>query len=254
MHTLRLPRTLDELDLDALNRQLHAGEITLDWHDVEPDRLQPQHLLMLFAGLDLTDCYETIGGDAIPEALTNQIYTAFLSMQNSSAPDEDETSSSSYPAPPVWQPEEMPPLAPTSETPEPAPLPASPPATKQPLLVAPSLSRLRDELEEMVIRDLLGPAGGENEEMDEARVRDRYLVGRLAPGKTQTEPEEMEEQLAINETAPDEGATEAEAAQKPTFSPASIGLSFCVDRDTPELRVTARWGHYMRAKSETLTT
>jgi hypothetical protein len=31
----------------------------------------------------------------------------------------------------------------------------------------------------MVIGDLLGPAGGDNEEMTEATVRDRYIVGVL---------------------------------------------------------------------------
>src|SRR5947209_16991085 len=40
---------------------------------------------------------------------------------------------------------------------------------------------LRGELERMVVADLLGPAGGEAEELDERNVRDRYLVGVLAP-------------------------------------------------------------------------
>src|SRR5260221_588604 len=44
---------------------------------------------------------------------------------------------------------------------------------KKPLLVAPSPAAMRDELEELVIRDLLGPAGGEEEEVDEARLRER---------------------------------------------------------------------------------
>ena len=33
---------------------------------------------------------------------------------------------------------------------------------------------LRTELHKMVVADLLGPAGGENEEVDEATVRSRY--------------------------------------------------------------------------------
>jgi len=33
----------------------------------------------------------------------------------------------------------------------------------------------------MVIGDLLGPAGGESEELTERTVRDRYIVGVLAP-------------------------------------------------------------------------
>lgn len=52
---------------------------------------------------------------------------------------------------------------------------AQPPATS-----IPSQSQLRAELETMVLGDLLGPAGGESEELTERNVRDRYLVGVLA--------------------------------------------------------------------------
>lgn len=45
----------------------------------------------------------------------------------------------------------------------------------------PSPMQLRAALEEMVVKDLLGPAGGPNEEVYERNVRDRYLVGVLAP-------------------------------------------------------------------------
>ena len=40
---------------------------------------------------------------------------------------------------------------------------------------------LRAELEAMVRRDLLGPAGGPEEEVDERAVRGRYILGLLAP-------------------------------------------------------------------------
>jgi hypothetical protein len=43
--------------------------------------------------------------------------------------------------------------------------------------------RLRAELEAMVLGDLLGPAGGPDEELTERTVRDRYLVGVLAPSR-----------------------------------------------------------------------
>ena len=46
-------------------------------------------------------------------------------------------------------------------------------------LQGPSHHTLREELQEMVVKDLLGPAGGPEEEVDEARVSDRYLVGTL---------------------------------------------------------------------------
>ena len=49
--------------------------------------------------------------------------------------------------------------------------------------LAPSHHAVRAELESMVLKDLLGPAGGEHEEITERSVRDRYLVGVLAPSK-----------------------------------------------------------------------
>jgi hypothetical protein len=45
----------------------------------------------------------------------------------------------------------------------------------------PTAYEIRDELEKAVLADLLGPAGGEEEEVDEDSVSDRYLVGLLAP-------------------------------------------------------------------------
>lgn len=47
-----------------------------------------------------------------------------------------------------------------------------------------SQHQLRAELEAMILGDLLGPAGGENEELVERSVRDRYLVGVLAPSRS----------------------------------------------------------------------
>lgn len=40
---------------------------------------------------------------------------------------------------------------------------------------------LRTELHRMVVADLLGPAGGAAEIVDEQNVRSRYVVGLLAP-------------------------------------------------------------------------
>ena len=47
----------------------------------------------------------------------------------------------------------------------------------------PPQHQLRAELEAMVIRDLLGPAQGPDEELIERSVRERYLVGILAPSR-----------------------------------------------------------------------
>src|SRR6516164_11484131 len=57
----------------------------------------------------------------------------------------------------------------------------------------PSPTKIRDELERMVLNDLLGPVGGPEEEIDEPSVRDRYLVGMLAPKRQELSPEEFDE-------------------------------------------------------------
>ena len=53
------------------------------------------------------------------------------------------------------------------------------------LPAVPSPTQLRAMLEEMVLGDLLGPAGGPDEELTERNVHDRYLVGVLAPRRQQ---------------------------------------------------------------------
>jgi hypothetical protein len=52
----------------------------------------------------------------------------------------------------------------------------------------PSPTKIREELEQMVLKDLLGPVGGPEEEIDEPSVRDRYLVGMLRPSGKNSPP------------------------------------------------------------------
>lgn len=54
---------------------------------------------------------------------------------------------------------------------------------------------IRDELIRMVARDLLGPAGGDEEELDqrEDHVFQRYLVGMLAPKASELPGQQMDE-------------------------------------------------------------
>ena len=54
---------------------------------------------------------------------------------------------------------------------------------------------IRNELTEMVIRDLLGPAGDPNEELNqyEDHAYQRYLVGMLAPRGSEVAGEELDE-------------------------------------------------------------
>jgi len=52
---------------------------------------------------------------------------------------------------------------------------------------------LRTQMHQMVVNDILGPAGGENEELDEESVRSRYIVGLLAPRGQSALPDEQDE-------------------------------------------------------------
>src|SRR4051812_32058363 len=118
----------------------------------------------------------------------------------------------------------------------------------------PSPMKIRDELERMVLADLLGPVGGPEEEIDEPSVRDRYLVGMLAPKRQELSPEEFDELPQGGSGAAEDGSTEVTAPSTKTMFPSSFGMTFCVDLDAKELQLTARWGHYHRDRSATLTT
>ncbi|NTW97857.1 MAG: hypothetical protein HGB28_04830 [Oscillochloris sp.] len=61
------------------------------------------------------------------------------------------------------------------------------------ILSPPSPAALRADLERLVILDLLGPVGGPEEEIAEGGVRDRYLVGMLAPRQQQVAPEQQDD-------------------------------------------------------------
>jgi hypothetical protein len=69
----------------------------------------------------------------------------------------------------------------------------------------PMPSALRAELQRIIVADLLGPVGGEDEELPARRqVRDRYLVGGLAPkGSIGVDPERSVEPVVEGDIAPD---------------------------------------------------
>lgn len=187
--------------------------------------------------MNLVNSIDAIGGDTIPESLIPAIQAAFAYVEAQANPTKKEQES-----PALWLPEVLPSPS-LEERIEDEPVPEAPQSLAtpaHPLLEAPSAAQMREELEEaMVVRDLLGPAGGEDEEIDEARVHDRYLVGMLAPNKTQTIPEELDPLADAETGGPDEGAEDEDTEQKPTFSPASLGMSFSVDGKTTELLVSA---------------
>ena len=112
---------------------------------------------------------------------------------------------------------------------------------------------IRDELTEMVVNDLLGPAGGPEEELDqrEDRVTGRYLVGMLAPKATPVDAG-SQDSLGTDQTDdPEVGATDASTPPADTFFPNSIGMSFVLEGEAKAFLIQTEWGRYRRVKSET---
>jgi hypothetical protein len=110
--------------------------------------------------------------------------------------------------------------------------------------------QLRDELERLVLADLLGPAGGEEEEVAEDSVRERYLAGMLAPLGVTLEADQQDELATAQEGELEEGRAEPIAPGAASPVPAACGLTCCVDGAVTELRVEAHWGRYRRLPPE----
>jgi hypothetical protein len=129
-----------------------------------------------------------------------------------------------------------------------------------------SPSQLRAELEAMVLGDLRGPAGGESEELTERTVRDRYLVGVLAPSRSAdssnaTADEEEDDYVPLipdelsgggSDTA-DDGTTDADIPVAQAHLPSSFGMSFSVDVEAKAIKINVTWGQYKREKREDQT-
>lgn len=137
---------------------------------------------------------------------------------------------------------------------------------------------VRDLLELATRDDLLGPANGPEELVVDMSVRDRYLVGKLAPRAPgdATAAREVEPAAAADEeddseqdndaplhepgaefnrasgrVKPDEDALdEIDTTNNQSLVPSSVGLTFCVAPEVNTLDVTARWGSYARVPKE----
>jgi hypothetical protein len=142
-------------------------------------------------------------------------------------------------------------------------------------------SYIRELLQLAVMDDLLGPAGGPHEQIIDMGVRDRYLVGKLAPMETVRGGIEGLEGPLVNEEAeipeessPDrdkdaprklshepgaefnsasgkvdpeaDASDEINAASNQSLVPSSFGITFCVDGNVESIEVEARWGRYVR--------
>lgn len=104
-----------------------------------------------------------------------------------------------------------------------------------------------------VVRDLLGPAGGSDEELNqyEDHVYQRYLLGMLAPKASEIAGGELDELAASDGDEGEEGAPESGVPAGNAYFPSSMGLSFVVAAEVREILVEADWGQYPRIKSAT---
>lgn len=136
--------------------------------------------------------------------------------------------------------------------------------------------QLRDELETMVLKELLGPATAEEEIIESPSTR--YFVGVLAPRKRAKSgamppvaavvPSSVEEdaedtdgdiidgdELALGgrDTTQD-GTTDQSASQDhaKALIPSSIGMTFSLNLEAKELQLSAGWGQYVKQPSEYL--
>jgi hypothetical protein len=129
------------------------------------------------------------------------------------------------------------------------------PAPLGPLLPDPGSVAIRDEFVKRIADDLLGPAGGPTERFlargGATRVRDRYLVGMLAPKDTVAFTENTSDDEGVDGES---GEGDAAFPERPrggaaSLFPNSIGISVVADDTCSMLSVVAEWGRY-RKESE----
>src|SRR6185503_9358865 len=84
-----------------------------------------------------------------------------------------------------------------------------------------SSPEIRQKLQNAVMKELLGPANGPDEEVEDRRVSERYLVGILAPRHRAIEPEQSEELAQAGPDSPEEGIPDINPLPASTMSPSS---------------------------------
>lgn len=136
---------------------------------------------------------------------------------------------------------------------------------------------IRELLQLAVVDDLLGPAGGPHERIIDMSVRDRYLVGKLAPREdaqggieglegplAEDEVEEPTDPIVPGQHEPgaefgtatgrvepeSDSSDEIDAASNQSLVPSSLGMTFCVDGDAESIEVEVRWGRYERIPND----
>jgi len=143
---------------------------------------------------------------------------------------------------------------------------------------------LRDEVEQLVRDDLVGPLGGEREELGtDTPPIDRYLLGLLAPrlepragtgadaswpATSASTADDADDENAASDAQPEdelasggitadsgaEGRPEERPAAIDQLVPSAFGLTVAVEEGCEALRVSAYWGAYERASRSSSST
>jgi hypothetical protein len=79
--------------------------------------------------------------------------------------------------------------------------------------------------------------------INEQSVRDRYMVGMLAPKRQELSPEEFDKLTQGGSGTVEDGTSEITAPSTKTMFPSSFGMTFAVNLEATAPRVTARRGH-----------
>ena len=109
---------------------------------------------------------------------------------------------------------------------------------------------VRELLQLAVVDDLLGPADGPVEEIVGMSVRDRYLVGKLAPMDTAPDAAETDTFGESGRPDSEERDEEVDTSTNQSLVPSSMGFTFCVDAELENVQLFANWGRYERTQSE----
>ncbi|PAX51754.1 DISARM system helicase DrmA [Brunnivagina elsteri] len=288
---IQLPSILPgDLDLATVNQQLRSHEVQLDWSGVVS--APESQLSVLLEGVDQVEDADWLMSGDITENIAADIIN-FFNKQKSKAKKSrlPKKSPVTKVKPQVWEQGKLletqfVPAEKEGQLLEEQFIPVNNVISEEEKLEnnqilasqIPNAYKIREELEQAVLADLLGPAGGEEEEVDEDSVSDRYLVGLLAPQQRHlaaetvnksviaNEPEEqpfrevdcqlpehLDELAVVGKGTVEDGTTEVSIPPAERMFPSSLGMTFCVSSTAKVLRIAAAWGQYKREKSATIT-
>ncbi|WP_336248664.1 DISARM system helicase DrmA [Stomatohabitans albus] len=109
---------------------------------------------------------------------------------------------------------------------------------------------IRSLLTSTLADDLLGPALGPTEEVIGVPVRERYLIGKLAPRDTRPDTDVIHSTNPSDASDKDDPLHDEDTTTPQSILPSSMGLTFAVPASVDTLTVQAQWGHYRRVESQ----